>query len=343
MKIKVIMTIILIAGALFAGSRLFYNYPVFFNNRISYSFNCEWLPDKQTLGPLAPSSFFNYDSSIMTLGGNGSEKNEVVIGNFSLPEEIKDIDFDLSMEEDRYLAALSAMREGRLAEAELMLLEYLQVLPRHSDAWRQLGDCQYNLGKVHDALWAYENSLKYQPDNFLALRGQAVVTLYMGYESFDLKQHEKSHSLFQKSLNSFHKCLGIRKKDTLSAYGQSLAAEGVSRELYRIARTALNTENHDQAKSIIRNCLDIIDSAISATKDRLERKVNDDEAKMLLSSLLVRRAKVLQPFGHVEEASGNLDQAMAIIEPIAKGYSHHKEAAENQIALCHSLKDYWSK
>ena len=87
--------------------------------------------------------------------------------------------------------------------------------------------------------------------------------------------------------------------------------------------------------------MDIIDTAIAAAENRIKQKPGDDEAKMLLSSLLVRRAKILQPFGHIAEASGNLDEAMEIIEPIAKGTSVQKIAAENQIALCIGLKEMW--
>ncbi len=204
-----------------------------------------------------------------------------------------------------------------------------------------LGTVEYNLDKVHEALSAYRNALKYEPENYLALRGQGVASLYLGYQCYDFNNTDKAHEFFQVSLSTFHTCLEFRDQDKLAAYGQSLAAEGVSRQLYMIAREALGTENHDQAKRIIRNCMDIIDTAIAATEERIERKPEDIEAKLLLSTLLVRRARILQPFGHIEEASGNLDEAVKIIEPIARSSLEQRIVAENQIALCVGLKELW--
>lgn len=302
----------------------------------------EWMPGVKNLGPLSPAEFFNYDESMYLLNGNSnSGRNEVEIGSLDKPEKSFEDVFDIDYQDERYTVALDLMREGRLHEAELLLISYLDELPMHADAWRQLGDCQYNIDKVQEALRSYENALKYEPDNYLALRGQGVAALYIGYQCYDYDNVDKAHEFFQLSLSSFHTCISIKNDDTLSAYGQSLAAEGVSRELYRIAKSALGTDNHDQAKSIIRNCMDIIDTAISATQDRIVRKPTDEEAKLLLSSLLVRRAKILKPFGHIQEASGNLDEAMKIIEPIAKGRSEQSIAAENQIALCVGLKAMW--
>lgn len=303
----------------------------------------EWMPGVSNLGPLSPSEFFNYDNSLFLLSGdNSSERNEVQVGNLDDPDAgISEI-FDVNYLDERYTVALDLMREGRLHEAELLLLDYLDDLPMHADAWRQLGDCQYNIDKVQQAFNSYENAMKYEPDNYLALRGQGVAALYLGYQCYDYNNFDKAHDFFQQSLSAFHACLELRNDDELSAYGQSLAAEGVSRQLYKIANDALGTENHDQAKKIIRNCMDIIDTAIAATQARIETKPEDDEAKLLLSSLLVRRAKILKPFGHLDEASGNLDEAMSIIEPIARGSSIQKLAAENQIALCIGLKEMWS-
>ena len=302
----------------------------------------EWMPGVNNLGPLSPSEFFNYDNRIFLLNSSkNADRNEVEIEQVEEPKnDLVDI-FDIDYNDERYTVALDLMKEGRLHEAELLLQDYLEDLPMHADAWRQLGDCRYNIDKVQEALTAYENALKYEPENYLALRGLGVAALYLGYQCFDYKNAQKAHEFFQQSLSSFHSCLEKRDDDKLSAYGQSLAAEGVSRQLYKIARAALGTENHDQAKRIIRNCMDIIDTAISATENRIETKPEDDEAKLLLSSLLVRRAKILQPFGHIDEASGNLDEAMSIIEPIARGTSEQRLAAENQIALCIGLKEMW--
>ncbi len=303
----------------------------------------EWLPGVNNLGPLSPEEFFNYDENVYLLEGSGNgSRNEVEITSIKEPENNLTEIFDVNYHDKRYTGALELMKEGRLHEAETLLQQYLDDLPMHSDAWRQLGDCQYNIDKVQESLQAYKNSLKYDPENFLALRGQGVAALYLGYQCYDFKNTDKAHEFFQLSLSSFHECLQVHVDDKLSAYGQSLAAEGVSRQLYKIAKSALNTENHDQAKKIIRNCMDIIDTAISATQNRIVTKPQDDEAKLLLSSLLVRRAKILQPFGHIEEASGNLDEAMKIIEPIAKGASEQRLAAENQIALCIGLKQMWN-
>lgn len=301
----------------------------------------EWLPDRSCMTSFAPDVNFVrvIREDVFALEGDEGNRNEVELDS-ATREEIKK-PAEKPVVDENFFDAVRLMKAGRLSAAENKLVSHLSKNPEHSEGWRQLGDCRYNLGKVNEAFSAYTLALKNKPDNYLALRGQGVASLYLGYEYYDLQNLKQAHKFFQKSLNSLHKCLQIIPEDVLSRYGQALAAEGVSRELYRIAQKSINTSSHEQAKVVIRNCLDIIDAAVLATEDRISRKPNDDDAKLLLSSLLLRRARVLLPFGHVNEAVDNLNNASAILLPIMNTDNPRQTAAKEQRALCqYLLKKY---
>jgi len=106
---------------------------------------------------------------------------------------------------------------------------------------------------------------------------------------------------------------------------------------------AIDGDNEDTAKNIIRNCLEILDVAVAATEDRLARRPEDNDARMLLGGLFLRRARMLQPFGHVEEASGDLMSAVRAYAPVAAGGGAHAASAKAQKELCDALIKEWNR
>ena len=105
----------------------------------------EWLPGLQNLGPLSPAEFYNYNDSIYLLGSgkaNGAKNGVEIEGEIEPEGSLTEI-FDVNYHDERYTVAIDLMREGRLHEADRVLLQdYLKDLPMHADAWRQLGDCE---------------------------------------------------------------------------------------------------------------------------------------------------------------------------------------------------------
>ena len=257
------------------------------------------------------------------------------------PEPKKEAPADRATLTARYNIVIGMMREGKLVDAERELTAFVASYPEEAEGWRQLGDCRYNMGKVSEALGAYRLALRKDAENYLAERGRGVASLYLGYDAWEKDRRKIAHDYFQTALSSLHSCLQVHSDDELARYGQALAAEGASRQLYVIACKALSGEHGDQAKEVIRNCLDILDAAIGATEDRLEKRPQDGEARMLLGCLLMRRAKILQPFGHIEEAVANLRQAVRAFEPLAGAETNRSDSAKGQVAICQDLLKEW--
>lgn len=241
-----------------------------------------------------------------------------------------------------FASAITLMKEGRLEAAEQELTQFVAACPDDPEGWRQLGDCRYNLNRVSEALGAYRIALRKDEGNYLAERGRGIAALYLGYDAWEKDKKRLAHSYFQTSLESLHTCLKTRAGDELARYGQALAAEGASRQLYIIATKALEGENNQQAKEVIRNCLDIVDTAIQATEERLEKKPTDSEARMLLGCLLIRRARILQPFGHIDEAKANLQQAVRAFETLTATPGKRSDTAKGQKEICEGLIKKWS-
>ncbi len=282
----------------------------------------------------------NRQQQVLLMEGDGSQVNSVTVDGKDIE---KSPDSPVPSEDAGYLAILKLMREGKIETAQNALKEFLVDHPDHPDAWRQLGDCRYNLGMVREALDAYRIALRKDSRNYLAERGRGIAALYLGYESYSKGDTKLAHTYFQTSLNSLHSCLSANKDDKLARYGQALAAEGASRKLYEIARKALGGENHEQAKDIIRNCLDIIDVAAQASRERMQQKPEDSEARMLYGCLMMRRAKVLQPFGHQKEALDNIKSALEAFQPVALSKDKKSQIAQGQVSICRDLMKAWKE
>lgn len=315
----------------------------------------EWLPGKGMLpGLLATAPMVSAPEDLRPMEGAGGETNEVLLA----PAPENDANArngdegagkpapaagEAAQTAREYAMAVELLKKGRLEAGEKALQGFVGRHPDHASGWRQLGDCHYNLGKIDAAVSAYKTALRKDPDNYLARRGLGVAALYLGYEFYEQENPKLAHRYFQQSLQSLHECLERNPDDQLAAYGQALAAEGVSRELYRIARKAIDGDNEDTAKNIIRNCLEILDVAVAATEDRLARRPEDNDARMLLGGLFLRRARMLQPFGHVEEASGDLMSAVRAYAPVAAGGGAHAASAKAQTEVCSALIKEWNR
>ncbi|MBP5231952.1 MAG: tetratricopeptide repeat protein [Planctomycetes bacterium] len=315
----------------------------------------EWLPGKEMLpGLLATAPLPAAPEDLRPMEGAGGETNEVLLA----PESDDNANAEIAASDAgkpapaageaaqtarEYAMAVELLKKGRLDAGEKALQGFVGRHPDHAGGWRQLGDCHYNLGKIDAAVSAYKTALRKDPGNYLARRGLGVAALYLGYEFYEQENPKLAHRYFQQSLQSLHECLERNADDQLAAYGQALAAEGVSRELYRIARKAIDGDNEDTAKNIIRNCLEILDVAVAATEDRLARRPEDNDARMLLGGLFLRRARMLQPFGHVEEASGDLMSAVRAYAPVAAGGGAHAASAKAQKELCDALIKEWNR
>ncbi|GHS97878.1 hypothetical protein FACS1894139_11840 [Planctomycetales bacterium] len=307
--------------------------------------NHEWLPGKEillrlrddgaTAGRGAAKNCWFFDGvsgNVLFLQGDGDGLNAV-----RLPDAA-----DAAGEFDYELAAITTeMVHGNLADAVAKLQNYLRQNPDSVEGWRYLGDWRYQQEDVNGAAQAYKTALRLNGENYAARRGLGIAELYLAYGFYAQNNLKVAHQYFQEALRDLHDCLETAGEDSVAAYGQALAAEGVSRELCRIAFRAVGGENEDTAKNIIRNCLDILDVAIAASQDRINGYPDDDDARLLLGGLFLRRARILQPFGHIDEAGDNLLAAIRAYAPVATADSQHAAIAKAQTAICDELLKRW--
>ncbi len=70
---------------------------------------------------------------------------------------------------------IAALDAGRLDEACTALERAVQLEPKSSGAWQELGDAHRHGGRGGDARTAYENALRLDPDCGRAIRGRALL------------------------------------------------------------------------------------------------------------------------------------------------------------------------
>lgn len=221
---------------------------------------------------------------------------------------------------------------------------FLGDLPGHSDGWRFLGDCRYRLGDVGGALVAYEKALRLSRTNYFALRGKAQCHLRLGTDLWNRGEKAQAHEEYRIAQALFLQCLRQQPADGDARYGHSLSAEGLTRHLLPLAMRGLEGTYAEEAKDVIRNCLEILDNAVTESRLRLQTSPDDHEARLVLADILLKRGEVLHPFGHLDEARGNVEAAAKELRRILEAEPEPErlaEAARARLASCRSLIATW--
>lgn len=210
---------------------------------------------------------------------------------------------------DRLDEAMQLILLGLDERAAAELEAFLEEHPNHSDAWRFLGDGRYRSGNVQGARVAYERALALSRTNYFALRGKAQCHLHMAATHWELDEKPQAHEEYRLAQALFLQCLQQQPADGDARYGHAMAAEGLTRHLLPLAMRGLEGAYAEEAKDVIRNCMEILDNAVTESRNRLQTAPEDHEARLVLAELLVKRGKVLHPFGHVDEARENVEAA----------------------------------
>lgn len=86
----------------------------------------------------------------------------------------------LAKENLNFLNKLATLRvqQKRFEEAKLLFEKSLAMQPKQEDAWVNYGFCLANIGQVDKAFFAYNQSLKLNPDNQQALLNKASLYLF---------------------------------------------------------------------------------------------------------------------------------------------------------------------
>ena len=88
--------------------------------------------------------------------------------------------------------ALLCQETGNLNGAVESWRNVVQLLPHFTDGWRFLGGALYRQNQYEDALAAYSQALRLQPDNVYAMDDVAVILLRQGKEAEAMRQYKKA-------------------------------------------------------------------------------------------------------------------------------------------------------
>ncbi len=212
--------------------------------------------------------------------------------------------------------AVLLVKEYKFAKAKGLLKKVIDRDPGYSEAWRWLGDCQYNLLELDDAISSYTRARDIDPNNYLALRGKGFAHLHKGRKQYqDYKRAAKegdnakaaeiltmAHENFKLSLELLRECLRLVPADNEAMYGRAMAAECASRKLYSNAVVMLKNGDSTKANAWAERCLGIIDEGIEAAKHRINEYTGDANPRTLVANLFYRRAVLLKNFNQTENA-----------------------------------------
>jgi len=251
--------------------------------------------------------------------------------------------------------AVLLVKEFKFEPAMRLLKDVLEENPNYGEAWRWLGDCQYNLLSFDEAIAAYIKARELDPTNYLALRGKGFSHLHLGRrdykeykEAVDAKETEKAneamtsaHENFRLSLELLRECMRLVPADNEAMYGRAMAAEGTSRKLYSNAVVLLRSDKTTQAHAWAERCLEIIDEGIEAAKYRINEYLDDPNPRALVAGLFYRRAVLLKEFDRAENAVIALQKAIDTQKSILGDIDKDNKAAIVALQNYDKLMQTW--
>lgn len=227
------------------------------------------------------------------------------------------------------------------------------------EVWLWYGDSLYNTLQFERAVQAYDQCLRYDPTNYLAMRGQGFSHLHHGHEFWS--RHEaayrrgdtaasnaaldNAHKQYQQAINNLNRCVQVNKNDDEAMYGRGMAVEGFSRRLYSLARgwinesrKAANTANEDLYRSYAQQyaaqCAEVIRMGLESAQRRIEAQPKASDPRTLAGALHVRLAMLNHYMGKEELARGNLQDAIRINRSILEEINPDHATARAAIAEC---------
>ncbi|MDR3211689.1 MAG: tetratricopeptide repeat protein [Planctomycetota bacterium] len=257
---------------------------------------------------------------------------------------------------ERFNAAIQMVKDGRFSEAKPILLSETLAEPNNGEVWRWLGDSQYNLLELQDAIGSYQTSLRLAPDDYYALRGQGFSYLHRGHELWrkmmqELSQGDRdgaaatfsqAHENYKFSLDSLGECLRRAPNDDEAIYGEAMAAEGASRKLYSnaISYIKLGPDNRSRAELFAENCLQVINRGVERASDRARSKPGESGPRALLGGLYLRKAMLYHQLGKNELALAELKNSYGIQRTILDEIDKNNLTAQKGVRDCET---YWTE
>lgn len=238
--------------------------------------------------------------------------------------------------------AVKAVRDQNYPEAKHLLLNVTKRHPESTSAWRWLGDCQYNLLELDQAIQSYQKALSVYPENYFALRGEGFSHLHLGHDFWRLGKRTEAHEEYRKALKIMQDCLRVYPGDLEAMYGRSMAAEGASRRLYQNAITQLKAGKTEVAEAEGRNCLEVIDEGIESARQRMYKNPEEIGPRSIAGGLFQRRAILQHAFKRTDEALKDMEQAVKAYQSILE-INANNYLAKAELEKCKKMQEAWEK
>ncbi len=252
--------------------------------------------------------------------------------------------------------AVSMVKESRFAEAKPLLLSETASDPNNASVWRWLGDAQYNLLELQDAINSYANALRIDPNDYYAVRGQGFAYLHRGHELWRKMMEElklgqrdqaaatfsEAHDNYKKSLEKLSECLRRAPNDDEAIYGEAMAAEGASRKLYSnaISYIKLGPENRNRAELFAENCIQVINKGVERASTRARENPGESGPRALLGGLYLRKAMLYHHLGKNDLALAELRNSYGVQKSIIDEIDKNNATALKGVQDCET---YWAE
>jgi tetratricopeptide (TPR) repeat protein len=258
--------------------------------------------------------------------------------------------------------ALAQMERHDFRGAKQKLLEVIRENPAHSEAYRNLGDCHYNLMEFPEAIDTYVKARQLDASNNLALRGKGFAHLHYAKQFWklyagartELKDNPtpannkraqdlmlKSDENFQLALELFQRYLALFPNDSEATFGRAMAADGASRRFYSNAIGLLRKQRATDANAWAQDCLDIIDEGLEAIKLRIDQHREEAESRILAGALFLRRASLLKEFGQDQQAGVDINKSASIYQSVLTEIDRDNRQALAGLEECKSMQAQW--
>ncbi len=253
--------------------------------------------------------------------------------------------------------AVNMVKNNRFAEAKSLLLSETSASPNNPAVWRWLGDAQYNLLELQDAIDSYQSALRLDPNDYYALRGQGFAYLHRGHElwrkmmeELNLSQRDQAaatfaqaHENYRQSLAKLGDCLRRAPNDSEAVYGEAMAAEGASRKLYSnaISYIKLGPENRERAELFAENCIQVINKGVERAGERARQNPGESGPRALLGGLYLRKAMLYQQLGRNELALQELRNSHGVQKSILDEIDKNNQTAQKGVADCEAYWKQW--
>ncbi len=245
---------------------------------------------------------------------------------------------DKVVTDEEYEKAKNLVAQQQFAEAKATLQDIIRRHPDSSTAWRWLGDCNYNLLELPQAIEAYQKALTLYPENYFAMRGEGFAHLHYGNELWRQGERRSAHDQYRQALKTLQECMRIYPGDAEALYGRSMAAEGASRRLYQNAITLLRADKREDAENEAGTCIEVIDEGIECARQRLMKNPNEIGPIIITGGLFQRRAILLKNFKRYPMAADNMAKAIEAYEAVIK-LSPGNNLATGELEKCQKYQE----